>query len=141
MVERYLDVIELKLKPRFSDTHKFDKNMRYLTIAVDDKSYAQLMAGKRVEGTVGFNLKTLVGDLNAFKRQSREPGYVKPKPKTLHETQSGRLNETAKTFNIYVSAKKSMGRERCAREIHAQAKELTNYLCLTKTIEELLNEI
>lgn len=115
--------------------------MHYITLAVDDKSYAQLIAGKRVEGTVGFNLSTFIGDLNAFKRKSREPGYVRPKPKTLYETLSGRLNETAKTYNIYVSAKKSIGRERCASEIHAQAKELTNYLFLTKTNDELLNEI
>ncbi|MBQ3681387.1 MAG: hypothetical protein II927_08630 [Paludibacteraceae bacterium] len=115
--------------------------MKYITIAVDDKSYAQLMAGKRVEGTVGLDLRTLVGDLNAYNRKSREPGYVKPKPKTLYETQSGRLNETAKTFNIYVSAKKSLGRERCASELLEQTKEMANYLFLTKTIEELLNEI
>lgn len=115
--------------------------MKYITIAVDDKSYAQMVAGKRVEGTVGFNLSTLVGDLNAFKRKSRELGYVRPKPITLRETLSGRLKETAKTYNIYVSAKKSMGNERCAREIHAQAKELTTYLFLTKTNDELLNEI
>ena len=38
MVERYLDVIELKLKPRFSDAHKFESIMHIIKISVDDKS-------------------------------------------------------------------------------------------------------
>ena len=115
--------------------------MKFITIAVDDKSYAQMIAGKRVEGTVGFNLSTLTGDLNAFKRKSREPGYVKPNPITLYETVTGRLNETAKTYNIYVSAKKSMGRRRCAEELQLQAEEMTDFLHLTKTIDEIMNEV
>ena len=115
--------------------------MHYITIAVDDKSYARMIKGLRVEGTVGINLETLIGDLNAFKRLSREPGYVRPKPVTLFNTVSGRLNETARTYNIYVSAKKDMGRRRSATELLSQAKELTDYLRDTKSIEEIMDEV
>jgi hypothetical protein len=115
--------------------------MHYITIAVDDKSYALLIEGKRVQGTVGYKVGDLVGDLRAHHLKSRESDYVRPAPITLHVTQSGRLNETARTFNIYVSAKKLMGRERSASELMMQAKELTDYLRTTKTIEEILNEV
>ena len=69
MVERYLDVIELKLKPRFSDAHKFESIMHIIKISVDNKSYARMLQGLRVEGTVGFNFSRMMGDLNAFNRQ------------------------------------------------------------------------
>ena len=115
--------------------------MHYITLAVDDKSFARMMKGLRVEGTVGINLETLIGDLNAFKRLSREPGYVRPKPVTLFNTVSGRLNETAKTYNIYVSAKKSMGRERCASALETQARDMADHLRFMKTIKDLVGEV
>ncbi len=45
--------------------------MHIIKILVDDKSFARMMQGLRVEGTVGFNLKTMMGDLNAFNRLPR----------------------------------------------------------------------
>jgi hypothetical protein len=71
VVERYLDVIELKLKPRFSDAHKFESIMHIIKISVDNKSYARMLQGLRVEGTVGFNFSRMMGDLNAFNRLPR----------------------------------------------------------------------
>lgn len=115
--------------------------MHYITVAIDDKSFARMLKGLRVEGTVGLDLESWIGDLNAFKRLSQEPGYVKPKPVTLFNTVTGRLKETAKTYNIYVSAKKNMGRKRSATELMSQAKELTDYLRHTKGIEEILDEV
>ena len=112
-----------------------------IRVEIDDKTYARMMEGKRVEGTIGCDLWTGQKDFRAFVRKSREPGYVKPKPITLYETVTGRLNETAKTYNIYVSAKKSMGRKRCAEELQLQAEEMTDFLHLTKTIDEIINEV
>ena len=110
--------------------------MKFITITVDDKSYAQMLKGKRVEGTVGFDQKTSMGDLNAFKRQSREPGYVRPKDVMLGESASGWLKMSVKKFKIFVSANKGMGHERSASEILRQAIELTDYLHSTKTIDQ-----
>ena len=45
--------------------------MQYITIAVDDKSYARMVAGYRVEGSVGYNPSKGMGDLNAFNRKKR----------------------------------------------------------------------
>jgi hypothetical protein len=44
--------------------------MKFITIAVDDKSYARMLKGLRVEGTVGFDQKTSVGDLNTFESRA-----------------------------------------------------------------------
>ena len=115
--------------------------MKFITITVDDKSYAQMLKGKRVEGTVGFDRKTSMGDLNAFKRKSREPGYVRPKDVMLGESASGWLKMSVKKFKIFVSANNRMERERAATEILRQAKELADHLKNTKSIEEIMNEI
>jgi len=45
--------------------------MRTIKIEVDDNSYARMLKGLRVEGTVGFDPRKKLGDLNAFKRQPR----------------------------------------------------------------------
>ena len=52
--------------------------MHIIPVAVDDKSFEIMLSGRRVEGTIGYDPEILLGDLNAFKRKSREPGYVKP---------------------------------------------------------------
>ena len=45
--------------------------MKTIKILVDDKSYARMLEGKRVEGTVGYNPSKNIGDLNAFNRLPR----------------------------------------------------------------------
>ena len=115
--------------------------MKYITIAVDEKSYARMVAGLRVEGSVGYDLKKGLGDLNAYNRKEREPGYKRPKSETLYETVTGRLNQSSETYNIYVSAKKSMGRERCASALETQARDMADHLRFIKTIKDLVGEV
>ena len=45
--------------------------MHIIKISVDNKSYARMLQGLRVEGTVGFNFSRMMGDLNAFNRLPR----------------------------------------------------------------------
>jgi len=96
VVERYLDVIELKLKPRFSDTHKFDKEMKnsikkeqsqtglnsaerenFRTsckkyIAIEEEVLVRLVEGKYVEGSLHRDKWTGVISFNAYNRQPRK---------------------------------------------------------------------
>ena len=110
-------------------------------IAIEEEVLVRLVEGKCVEGSLRRDQWTGIITFNAYKRLSREPGYVRPKPVTLHETPNGRLNMTPKMYNIYVSAKRSLGRERCASELQMQARELTSYLRISKTIDDILDEI
>ena len=121
-------------------TYKFDTIM-IIKVEIEDKTYARMLEGKRVEGTIGYDLWTGKKDFKAFNRKSREPGYVKPKDIMLYETASGWLKESAKKFKIFVSANKGMGRHRSSTEILRQAIEVTEYLRNTKTIDEIMDEV
>lgn len=111
-----------------------------IKVKVDDKTYARMTEGKRVEGTIGYNEFTKEHDFNAFNRKSREPGYERPKDESLYETSSGWLKASIKKFKIFVSVNRSMGRGRSSAELMLQAKELTDWLKNTKTIEEIMDE-
>ena len=86
------------------------KKTMIIKVKVDDKTYARMTEGKRVEGTIGYNEFTKEHDFNAFKRKSREPGYERPKDESLYETSSGWLKASIKKFKIFVSVNRSMGR-------------------------------
>ena len=101
-----------------------------IKVKVDDKTYARMTEGKRVEGTIGYNEFTKEHDFNAFKRKSREPGYERPKDESLYETSSG-----------WLKASITMGRGRSSAELMMQAKELTDWLKNTKSIEEIMDEV
>lgn len=115
--------------------------MHIIPVTIDDKSYARMLTGLRVEGTVGFDQDIMLGDLNAFNRKSREPGYVKPKDLTLVESASGWLKLSMKKFKMFVSANNGLGRERAAKELLRQAEELVGFLRQQKTIDEILDEV
>ena len=112
-----------------------------IRVKVNDETWARMTSGKRVEGTIGYDKWTGETDFNAFKRKSREPGYERPKDEMLYETASGWLKMSVKKLKIFVSANKGMGRERCATEILMQAKELTDHLKHTKSIDEIMDEV
>ena len=112
-----------------------------IKVEIDDKTYARMLEGKRVEGTMGYDQWTGKKDFKAFNRKSREPGYVRPKDITLYESASGWLKKSTKKFKIFVSANNGMGRERSAAEILSQARELTDGLRSLKSIDEIMNEV
>jgi hypothetical protein len=112
-----------------------------IKVRVDDATYARMMVGKRVEGTIGFDPGTGVKDFRAFNRKSREAGYERPADELLYTSSSGWLKASARRFKVFVSVNRSMGRERSASELLMQSKELTDHLRHMKTIEEILEEI
>ena len=57
------EVFEVKMAKFRHDLHsQIRKIMKIIRIKVDDKSYARMIAGKRVEGTVGFDEGKSLGD-------------------------------------------------------------------------------
>ena len=110
-----------------------------IRVKVDDETWARMTTGKRVEGTIGHDQWTGENNFNAFKRKSREPGYVAEKT-VLYQTERGSVYMTPKTFGLKVTSQRSLGRKRCAENLLKQARELTDHLRDTKTIEEIMNE-
>ena len=59
----------------------------------------------------------------------------------LYESANGWLRQSKRRFKIFVSAKCSIGRKRSADQLLSEARELTDYLKHTKTIEEIMDEV
>jgi len=92
-----------------------------------DEVMATLEKGRRVEGSLYIDPKSKLLSFNPYHRASRQPGYVVPST-VLYETTNGSLRQTARRNKIAVSIKRSLGNDRCAKEMMAQVRELTNYL-------------
>lgn len=101
--------------------------MMTIKIDISEETWARMLTGRRVEGTLGYDLMTGRKDFRAYHRRSREPGYQSPSL-TVYETESGRLYLTATRNHIHVSSKSALGRVRSAQSLLMQAKELTDYL-------------
>ena len=112
-----------------------------IKVNISEETWARMLKGKRVEGTLGLNKCTGEKSFNAFHRKSREPGYVKPADVTLYESASGWLKQSVKKNKIFVSVNRSMGNVRGSAELMLQAKELTDHLRHTMTIEEIIDNI
>ena len=112
-----------------------------IKVNISDETWARMLTGKRVEGTLGIDQCTGKKSFNAFRRKSREPGYVKPADVTLYESASGWLKQSVKKNKIFVSVNRSMGNSRSASELMLQAKELTDHLRHIKSIEEIMDNI
>ena len=113
-----------------------------IKVKISQESWDRLQSGsRRMEGTIGYDKWTGVVDFNAFNRKSREPGYVAPPDAVLYESANGWLRQSKRRFKIFVSAKCSIGRKRSADQLLSEARELTDYLKNTKTIEEIMDEI
>ncbi len=112
---------------------------KYVFIIDGEKVLEKVMSGKSVQGGFSWNKETGL-TFNAHNIQSREDGYVSPE-KTLFETTDGRLMETPQRYKIKVSVKRRLGHHRAATEIQNQARELTDHLKHTKTIEDILDEV
>jgi hypothetical protein len=99
-----------------------------MSIEIPDEVLVLLQTGKAIEGTIKMDLMTCGIRFNAFRRKSRERGYVRPSDVTLAESVSGWLKRSVKKNKIFVSVNRSMGNVRSASELMLQAKELTDYL-------------
>jgi hypothetical protein len=99
-----------------------------MSIEIPDEVLVLLQTGKAIEGTIKMDLMTCGIRFNAFRRKSRERGYVRPSDVTLAESVSGWLKRSVKKNKIFVSVNRSMGNVRSASELMLQAKELTDCL-------------
>jgi hypothetical protein len=113
-----------------------------IKVRMSDETWNKLVSGnRRLEGTIGYDKWTGETDFNAFNRKSREPGYVAPPDAVLRETANGWLRKSKRRFKIFSSVKCSIGCRRSAEQLLSEARELTDYLKNTKSIEEIMDEV
>jgi hypothetical protein len=104
VVERYLDVIELKLNPRFSDAHKFESIMKkYIEIPVE--AVERLVEGKYVEGSLHRDAWTGKIVFNAWVR--RKPNN--PNDKLVKKLPWGWVKESMQRIKVFGSFPKDVG--------------------------------
>ena len=79
--------------------------MQYITIAVDEKSYARMLAGYRVEGSVGYDPRMELGNLNAFNRKKRK----RKRDRLVKKLPWGWIKESMERFKVFGSFPKDLG--------------------------------
>ena len=107
--------------------------MQYITIAVDDKSYARMVAGYRVEGSVAYDPITEVGDLKAFNRLSRNhksQNLVKKLP-------WGWVKESVERFKVFGSFPKDVGVAEVIALLNGHHRDAKNALIEYEIIERV----
>jgi len=123
VVERYLDVIELKLKPRFSDAHKFESIMKkYIEIPVE--AVERLVEGKYVEGSLHRDAWTGKIVFNAWTRK----GPKHPKDKLIKKLPWGWVKESVVRIKVHGSYPKDLGTAQVMAAIDRDVKEAKNAL-------------
>ena len=105
--------------------------MQYITIAVDEKSLARMMEGKRVEGTVGYNPRTRMGDLNAFNRKKCK----RNKDRMVKKLPWGWVKESLERIKVFGSFPKDLGTARMMGLIEDHTRDTKNALIDWELIE------
>ena len=98
--------------------------MNIIQVLVDDKSFARMQMGLRVEGTVGFDTCKGMGDLNAFNRKR----YSKPKDKLVKKLPWGWVKK---------SLTRVIGRRLVDVVMHRELKQAMSVL----EIEEIMDNV
>ena len=107
--------------------------MKYITIAVDEKSYARMVAGLRVKGSVGYNPNKGMGDLNAFNRKKR----VRKKDRLVKKLPWGWVKESLKQLKVFGSFPKDLTLAELIELLNDHTRSAENALIEREIIERV----
>ena len=107
--------------------------MQYITIAVDEKSFARMAAGLRVEGSVGYNPDKGMGDLNAFNRKKR----VRKKDRLVKKLPWGWVKESLERIKVFASFPKDLTLAELIELLNEHARSAKNALIEREIIERV----
>ena len=79
-----------------------------IKVEISEETWARMLTGKRVEGTIGLDKWTGKKDFNAFHRKSRS----RLKDKLIKKLPWGWVKESQQNLKIFSSVPKSMGIEK-----------------------------
>ena len=77
-------------------------------IAIEEEVLVRLVEGKYVEGSLHRDQWTGVITFNAYKRLSRQPGYVRPKDRLVKKLPWGWVKESLERIKVFGSFPKDM---------------------------------
>ena len=97
-------------------------------IEIPEEVLECLLAGKCVEGSLRYD--AVIGKIvfRAYNRQSRQPGYVRPKDKLLASLEHGWLKESPKCIKFYCALKKSIGTARVIAALERENRVAVGHL-------------
>ena len=78
-------------------------------IEISEEALARLVCGKCVEGSLHRDQWTGRISFQAYNRQSREPGYVRPKDRLVKKLPWGWVKESLERIKVFGSFPKDMG--------------------------------
>ena len=87
-----------------------------------------LLSGKCVEGSLRYDAVTGKIMFRAYNRESRKPGYERPKDKLLASLEHGWLKESPKCIKYYCALKKSIGVPRIVTAMEREMKVAVSHL-------------
>ncbi len=122
MVEKYLDVIELKLKPHFSaEAHQNDKIMK-IQVEVNSDVMQAVMNGKRVVGALqlklasnGTHSEVTFGAFNLTRKRRRKDQLIKA-------LEHGWVKQSECRVKVYNSLPKTIGAKRMVAVLERETK-------------------
>ena len=79
-----------------------------IKVEISEETWARMLTGKRVEGTIGLDKWTGKKDFNAFHRKSRS----RQKDKLVKKLPWGWVKESQQNLKIFSSVPKGMGIEK-----------------------------
>ena len=107
--------------------------MNIIQVLVDDKSFARMQMGLRVEGTVGFDTCKGMGDLNAFIRKR----YNKPQDKLVKKLPWGWVKKSLTRVKVFASFPDDVGTARVLGLLDDHTRDAKNALIEYEIIERV----
>lgn len=78
-----------------------------IKVEISEETWARMLTGKRVEGTIGIDRLTGRKDFNAFNRQKRN----RPKDRLIRKLPWGWVKESEENLKVFTSVPKVYGIE------------------------------
>ena len=95
-----------------------------IKVKISDETWACMLTGKRIEGTIGLDLMTGVKDFNMFHRTTRS----RLRDKLIKKLPWGWVKESKERYKVYESVPKEMGMPRVLSTLDDELSEAKDAL-------------
>ena len=90
-----------------------------IKVEISEETWARMLTGKRVEGTIGYDSWTGRKDFRMFHRMSR----LKPHDRLIRRMEHGWVKESKERIKLFESLPKELGTARVLAVIDREMKE------------------
>ena len=102
-----------------------------IKVEISEETWARMLTGKRVEGTIGIDRLTGRKDFNAFNRQKRN----RPKDRLIKKLPWGWVKESLQRIKVFGSFPKDMGTANILGELELHHRDAKTALIERELIE------